>query len=294
MELKQGYCHLIAILIVSIWGVTYISTKVLIQNGLQPQEIFFYRFLIAFVGSWFIVPRNFRSCGWKDEGWMLLAGMSGGSLYFYVENTALGITQVSNVAFLLCMAPLFTTFLSFLFYRDEKPTRGLFAGSVLALVGVALVVFSGVALKVSPLGDMLTLGAALLWAFYSVIIRRLSARYSTVFITRKVFFYGLLTIAIVFFFHPFHPSASVLMRPAVFGNLLFLATVASLGCFVLWNLVLKRLGTIQATNYIYLSPLVSLAGSALVLGERMTPVALLGAVCILCGVYWAERRGSLG
>ena len=291
MELKQGYCHLIAILIVTIWGLTYISTKVLIQNGLQPQEIFFYRFLIAFVGSWLIVPRNFLSHSWKDECWMLLAGMAGGSVYFYTENTALGITQVSNVAFLLCMAPLFTTFLSFLFYRGEKLTVGLFAGSVLALVGVALVVFSGVALRLNPLGDMLTLAAALSWGLYSVVIRKLSVRYSTVFITRKVFFYGLLTISLVFFFHPFHPSASLLMRPSLFGNLLFLATVASLGCFVLWNMVLKRLGTIQATNYIYLSPLVSLAGSALILGERMTPVALLGAACILGGVYWAERRG---
>ncbi len=291
MELKQGYCHLIAILIVTIWGLTYISTKILIQNGLQPQEIFFYRFLIAFVGSWLIVPRNFLTHSWKDESWMLLAGMAGGSVYFYTENTALGITQVSNVAFLLCMAPLFTTFLSFLFYRSEKLTAGLFAGSVLALVGVALVVFSGVALKLNPLGDMLTLGAALSWGLYSVVIRKLSERYSTVFITRKVFFYGLLTISLVFFFHPFHPSASLLMRPSVFGNLLFLATVASLGCFVLWNMVLKRLGTIQATNYIYLSPLVSLAGSALILGERMTPIALLGATCILGGVYWAERKG---
>ncbi len=291
MELKQGYCHLIAILIVTIWGLTYISTKILIQNGLQPQEIFFYRFLIAFVGSWLIVPRNFLTHSWKDESWMLLAGMAGGSVYFYTENTALGITQVSNVAFLLCMAPLFTTFLSFLFYRSEKLTAGLFAGSVLALVGVALVVFSGVALKLNPLGDMLTLGAALSWGLYSVVIRKLSERYSTVFITRKVFFYGLLTISLVFFFHPFHPSASLLMRPSVFGNLLFLATVASLGCFVLWNMVLKRLGTIQTTNYIYLSPLVSLAGSALILGERMTPIALLGATCILGGVYWAERKG---
>ena len=47
MELKHGYYHLIAILVVAIWGLTFISTKVLINHGLTPQEIFFYRFLIA-------------------------------------------------------------------------------------------------------------------------------------------------------------------------------------------------------------------------------------------------------
>lgn len=290
MELKRGYYHLIAIAIVTVWGLTYISTKVLIQNGLQPQEIFFYRFLIAFLGSWFIVPRTFLANNWKDEVWMLLAGMAGGSVYFYTENTALGITQVSNVAFLLCMAPLFTTFLSILFFREEKLGANLFGGSLLALIGVALVVFSGVSLKINPLGDFLTLGAALSWAIYSVLIRRLSARYSTVFLTRKVFFYGVLSIIPAFFFHPFTPSIGQLLSPSICFNLLFLAVVASLGCFVLWNVVLKKLGIVHTSNYIYLSPLVSLAGSAVLLGERMTPIALLGATCILCGVYWAEKK----
>jgi drug/metabolite transporter (DMT)-like permease len=49
MELKHGYYHLIAILVVAIWGLTFISTKVLINHGLTPQEIFFYRFLIAYL-----------------------------------------------------------------------------------------------------------------------------------------------------------------------------------------------------------------------------------------------------
>lgn len=288
--MKQGYYHFIAIVIVTIWGLTYISTKVLIQNGLQPQEIFFYRFLIAFCGSWIIAPRSFFSNRWKDEGLMVLAGMAGGSIYFYTENTALGITQVSNVAFLLCTAPLLTTFISFLFYRDEKLSRGLVAGSLLALAGVAMVVFSGVRLKISPWGDLLTLCAALSWAVYSVIIRYLSGRYSTVYITRKVFLYGVLTILPVVLLHPVQPSPGLILHPVVCVNLLFLAVVASLGCFVCWNVVLKKLGTIQATNYIYLSPLISLVGSAIILGERMPFIALIGAACILCGVYWAERR----
>ena len=58
MELKHGYYHLIAILTVAIWGLTFISTKVLINHGLTPQEIFFYRFLIAYLGIWVISPKR--------------------------------------------------------------------------------------------------------------------------------------------------------------------------------------------------------------------------------------------
>ena len=68
-------------------------------------------------------------------------------------------------------------------------------GSLLALVGVALVVYNGhFILKISPLGDFLTLLAAFSWAFYSLIMKKMSGRYRTTFITRKISFYGILTI----------------------------------------------------------------------------------------------------
>ena len=292
MELKHGYYHLIAILTVSIWGLTFIATKVLIGYGLTPQEIFFYRFLIAYAGIWMISPKRLFANRWKDEFWLMAGGIFGGSLYFFTENTALGITQASNVSFLICTAPLLTTILSLLFYKSEKATKGLIGGSLLALAGVGLVVFNGsVILKISPVGDLLTLLAALSWAFYSLIIRKMTGRYPTVFITRKIFFYGVLTILPAFLFHPLQPDLDILLQPIVLSNLLFLAVLASLICYVLWNVVLKQLGTVRASNYIYLNPLVTMVASMMILQEQITLFALIGAGCIVCGVYLAERKG---
>ena len=124
MELKHGYYHLIAILTVAIWGLTFISTKVLINHGLTPQEIFFYRFLIAYLGIWVISPKRLFTNNWQDELWLVAGGIFGGSLYFFTENTALGITQASNVSFIICTAPLLTTILSLLFYKSEKASKG--------------------------------------------------------------------------------------------------------------------------------------------------------------------------
>ena len=253
MKLTHGYYHLIAILTVAIWGLTFIATKVLINHGLTPQEIFFYRFLIAYIGIWAISPKHLFADNLKDELWLVAGGVFGGSLYFFTENTALGITQASNVAFIICTAPLLTTILSLLFYKSEKATKGLIYGSLLALIGVGLVVFNGsVVLKLSPVGDLLTLLAALSWAFYSLVIKRMTGRYPTVFITRKIFFYGVLTI--------------------------------------LWNVVLKQLGTMRASNYIYLNPLVTMVASVLILHEQITWITLMGAACIILGVYLAEKK----
>ena len=292
MELKHGYYHLIAILTVSIWGLTFIANKVLIGYGLTPQEIFFYRFLIAYAGIWIISPKRLFANRWKDEFWLMAGGIFGGSLYFFTENTALGITQASNVSFLICTAPLLTTILSLLFYKSEKATKGLIGGSLLALAGVGLVVFNGsVILKISPVGDLLTLLAALSWAFYSLIIRKMTGRYPTVFITRKIFFYGVLTILPAFLLHPLQPDLDILLQPIVLSNLLFLAVLASLICYVVWNVVLKQLGTVRASNYIYLNPLVTMVASMMILQEQITLFALIGAGCIVCGVYLAERKG---
>ena len=291
MELKHGYYHLIAILTVAIWGLTFISTKVLINHGLTPQEIFFYRFLIAYLGIWVISPKRLFTNNWQDELWLVAGGIFGGSLYFFTENTALGITQASNVSFIICTAPLLTTILSLLFYKSEKASKGLIYGSLLALMGVGLIVFNGsFVLKISPIGDLLTLLAALSWAFYSLIIKKMARRYPTVFIPRKIFFYGVLTILPAFLLHPLQPDTAVLLQPAVLFNLLFLAVLASLICYVLWNVVLKQLGTVRASNYIYLNPLVTMIASFLILDEKITLVALGGAACIVCGVYWAEKK----
>ena len=181
--------------------------------------------------------------------------------------------------------------LSLLFYKSEKASKGLIYGSLLALMGVGLIVFNGsFVLKISPIGDLLTLLAALSWAFYSLIIKKMAGRYPTIFITRKIFFYGVLTILPAFLLHPLHPDTVVLLQPAVLFNLLFLAVLASLICYVLWNVVLKQLGTVRASNYIYLNPLVTMIASFLILDEKITLVALGGAACIVCGVYWAEKK----
>ena len=284
--------HVIAILIVCIWGVTFISTKVLITCGLSPQEIFFLRFLIAYIGIWFISPRTLWTNHWKDELWLLAGGVTGGSFYFLTENTALGITLATNVSFIVCTAPLLTTLLSLFIYRKERATRQLIGGSLVALVGVALVVYNGsFVLKISPLGDFLTLLAAFSWAFYSLIMKKMTIRYPILFVTRKIFFYGVLTILPAFIMNPWQFPLDGFLRTEVIFNLLFLSVVASLVCYAVWNVVLVRLGTLRASNYIYLNPVSTSIGSALLLGEPITVVSIVGAALILSGVYVSGRRG---
>lgn len=173
--------HLMAIITVAIWGTTFVSTKILIQHGLSPSDIFFYRFTLAYLCMWCISYKKLFANRVKDELLLLLAGLCGGTIYFITENTALGITLASNVSLIVCTSPVLTTLLSYLFRRKEPFTRHLVYGSIMALIGVGLVVFNGsFILKINPLGDILSLTAALMWAFYCLILKQLDNHYSIV------------------------------------------------------------------------------------------------------------------
>ena len=306
MGRSKFFVHLIALAVVAIWGVTFISTKVLILAGLKPAEIFLIRFVMAYAGIWALSlgqrdSRRLWSRSWQDEAVFVLLGLAGGSIYFLAENTALAYTQTSNVAFLVCSTPLLTTLLSLAYRRlrhdrfaaaaqDVRGSLTLVLGTLLALGGMALMLFDGVRLHVSLRGDLLALAAALCWAVYSLFMGFMSKEYGTVFATRKVFAYGLLTIL------PFLPGgenrvdSAVFAQPQVWGNLLFLGLVASLACFVIWNRVIVRLGNVTATNYVYLMPVFSLAGGMTILGERLTTAGAIGSAAILLGVILAGRR----
>lgn len=291
MKSTNYHYHLIAVLVVGIWGMTFISTKFLIGCGLSPHEIFFLRFLIAYLGIWMIAPQQMWANQWKDEFWLLAGGVTGGSFYFLTENTALGITLATNVSFIVCTAPLFTTLLSMMIYRQKRGMMHLIGGALLALAGVGMVVYNGsFVLKISPLGDLLTLLAAFSWAFYSLLIQKLTQRYVITFITRKIFFYGLLTILPLFLVHSWQFPLTDLFQPQVLFNLVFLGVLASLVCYAVWNVVLVHLGTVRASNYIYLNPVFTSVGSAFFLGEQLTYIAVFGAMFILGGVFLAGRN----
>lgn len=286
--------HLLAFLIVAIWGTTFVSTKVLIINGLRPVDIFFVRFLLAYLCILPFAGRRLFARSLRDEALLAGLGVTGGSLYFMTENIALETSYCSNVALIVCGTPLLTTCLLGLFYKDERLNGTQVLCSLLALVGMVLVVLNGhFVLNLSPVGDLLAFCASLTWAFYSLGIRMVRGKYPLVFVTRKVFAYGLLTLAPALFFFPLQTDWALYARTPVWPNLLYLGFVASFLCYFGWNVVMERLGVVRSTNYLYLNPVVTLITSYLVLDEQITPLALLGAVLIMSGIYWVERlRGA--
>lgn len=286
---KKSIYYIIATIVVFIWSTTFISTKTLLKS-LSPVEIMFYRYIIAYVVLWIAHPKLYKAESVKEELLFLGAGIFGGTIYFLTENYALKYTLASNVGLLVAAAPMFTAITAYFFVKGEKLGKGIYLGFIAAFLGTFLVVFNGhFVLKLNPLGDVLAIGAALSWAFYSVLIKKIGTRYNGIYITRKIFFYSILTMLPVLFVTDFRWDLAILYDVTIIGNLLFLGILASSICFLLWSKVIWEMGAVRANNFIYLVPLITMILSAFALDEKITVFAAVGGLFIVMGVYFADH-----
>lgn len=283
--------YVMALFVVFVWSVTFISTKVLLR-WLLPTEILIYRYVVAYLLFFAASPKIMKPLSLKDEISFFFAGLLGVTLYFLCENFALRYSLASNVSMLVTVSPMLTGIFAHFFTETEKITKRFAVGCVFGLAGVFLLVFNGhFILKLNPLGDLLAICAALTFAIYSIIIRNIdSARYSASVITRKSFFYALLTLVPLCFTPLCKFELAPLKRFDVMANLLFLGVCASAACFLLWNKVIWGLGAARANNLIYLIPPMTMIAAAVVLHERITVFAVAGGLLILAGVFISQKQ----
>lgn len=300
--------HIVAFLTVAVWGSTFVFTKLLLLSGLSAAQIFTLRFIIAYVSLLlFSLSRKSHrwfADTWRDELLMIGLGLAGGSIYFLTENEAMNYTTTTNTSLIVCLCPLFASALIGAVYKTERLKPLQLLGTLLASIGVIVVVLNGrFVLHLSPVGDSLALAACLSWAVYSLLMIPANHRYDVVFITRKVFFYGLLSMVPYYLVFPdtcsnlpayfskaFSDGSEIGL--SIVANLLFLGFIASMLCFVAWNWAMKQIGAVTATNYVYINPVTTIVFAWLILSEHITVFFLIGTVLILFGMYLADRKNK--
>lgn len=291
MEHKKTAGHLAALLTIVIWGTTFISTKILLVE-FQPVEILFFRFVMGFLVLFAAHPKRLKTMDYKEELTFAAAGLCGICLYYLLENIALTFTLASNVGVIISVAPFFTAILSHLFMKSEEKLRAQFLiGFVVAMVGIILISFNGSELELNPIGDFLAVAAALVWACYSILTRKISSfGYPVILSTRRTFFYGILFMIPALFFFDFQPDLSRFINVTYLFNILYLGLGASALCFVTWNFAVKELGAVKTSVYIYMVPVITVITSILILHEQLTLLAGIGAVFTLIGLFLSEYK----
>ena len=290
MKQEKIKAHLLALMTVLVWGTTFISTKVLLHD-FTPVEILLYRFVIGYVMMLLLKPRILPVRNVREELTFAAAGLTGLALYYLLENIALTYTLASNVGVIVSIAPIFTAILARFIWKEERLRFHFFLGFAVAMVGIGLISFGGGGVQFNPIGDILCILAAVSWAVYSVLCKRISGfGYPTILTTRRIFFYGILFMLPCAFLMDFHFGFDRFLNWVNGGNFLFLGIGASAICFMTWNWSVGVLGAVSISAYIYIVPVVTVVTAALVLHEPITIYSATGTALALAGLFLSEWR----
>ena len=134
------------------------------------------------------------------------------------------------------------------------------------------------------------LAAALMWAVYSILIKKYTEQYDNFIVTRRVFLWAFLTAVPLMLLTDGMPDlAPLFTQPKVLISWLFLGVMGNAVCFAIWNIAFKALGVVVTNNYLYASPFVTVFVGWLLLGEPISVMSIIGAVLITVGVIFAYK-----
>lgn len=293
-EKKQIMGHVIACGTQIMWGATFVSTKVLL-GVFSPVEVLMIRCLLAFLALYLFYPHHLKVEIRKRELYFMGSALCGIVLYFMLENTALTMTYASNVGIIVTCAPFFVAVIVSIFYKSERPGKNFFLGFVIAISGVVMISLNGQkSFHLNPLGDFLAFLAMITWGMYSAFMKKVSHwQYPMIAVTRRIYFYAIIFLIPVAAVQGVSLDVTRFYDVKIVGNFLFLGLCASAVGFLLWNVATKWIGAVKTSVYIYVSPMVTVLLSVLVLHEKLTMVSALGAALILVGLYISQQKKFL-
>lgn len=295
MKVNEKYIgHLYALLCVSVWGTTFIASKVLLDD-FTPVQVALYRFSIAYLAISSMSKGRLKWRGLKGELLFVAAGLMGVTLYLLAENSALMYTTAANVSVIIAATPFLTGIVAWVFFKGEKITVKFCLGFAIAVFGIGLISYNGASqLSLNPLGDLLTVLAALCWAFYCNILIVISHLKNPILqTTRRIFFYGVITLIPTSLFFEANWTINVFVeKPSVVFNFLYLGVLASAVCFVSWSKAVEKLGAKAAAQYIYLNPIITLITSAIILDEPTNLITYVGVSLTLMGLMLSSGKNK--
>jgi len=281
--------HIFTFITIVIWSVAFVSNKALLAY-ISPIENMILRFALGYLILLLLYPKWRLPHSLKEESFFVLLGFLGIFIYFLLENFALSYTQATNVGLYMGAIPILTALFAHFLTKDEKLSLNLLLGFVVAIFGMGLILLEGVGFRLRLRGDLLALAAAAVFALYSVILRLAPPNYHYIVVTRKSFFYAIIMMLVYHFVDGNAFNFQALTVPTVWINILYLGVLSSGLAFVLWHKGIEKIGSVSASNYIYLVPLITAITGVTMLKETVSIRMLLGGALILLGLYLAQRK----
>lgn len=259
-----------------LWGLNFPVAK-LGMAEVPPLLFMGLRFLIVagLLCPFVRLPRD------KIAGVMVLAVMLGG-LHFSMMFTGIARMDAGTAALLSQMSVPFAALLAALLYREPLGWRRL-AGMVLAFVGIGLIAGEP-RFGHDPVPLFLVLAAAFMWALANIQIRRIGAIDGYALTAWLACFSAPQLLALSAVFE--HDQWRSINRAGWRGwdGILYGAFAIAILSYGLWYPLVRRYPVNLIMPFTLLTPVIAVAASALILGERLSWTSALGGAATIIGV----------
>ncbi|SNB78153.1 Permease of the drug/metabolite transporter (DMT) superfamily [Arboricoccus pini] len=201
-------------------------------------------------------------------------------------------TTASRSVMFFYTAPFFVSLGAHFTIPAERLSRRQAGGLLLAFAGVLVAVGDGLRLPQwhEILGDLMVLMGAALWAVTTLMSRLTALRFAT---PARLVFYQMAVSAIL---SPLSALAAGQPLPLDMDlkaalSILYQSVGVSFVTYIVWFWLVRHYPASRLSSFTFLTPVLGMAASALVLGEPLTPLLLLALALICGGIYLVNRRG---
>jgi drug/metabolite transporter (DMT)-like permease len=281
----RGWTEAALAVMVLVWGVNFPVVKHALAE-FDPLAFNALRFVLAslLVGAVLRARGQLRLPAREDVPRVLLLGVLGNVVYQMCFILGLDRTQAGTAAVMLALTPLFTALLS-MARGHERPGRRTWGGAALSVVGVALV--SGASFRAAGaealVGNTILLAASAAWALYTVGASPVVRRYGSVATTAWTMWAGTVVLVLAGLPGMLRQEWGA-VSGAAWGGLVFSGALSIALAYLIWYRGVERIGNTRTAIFSNLTPIVALFAGALLLGEPLGLVPLLGVALTLAGV----------
>lgn len=277
------------------WAGNFIAGRAL-RDDVDPVTLNVLRWLICLVLFLPLVGRRLIE-GWPvvRREWRLLLGLgaTGIAAFHTMVYEALAHTTAVNALVILALAPS-ATMAGAALWGEERPARALWLGTVVSLLGAVVLVTRGDMAILRGLevnvGDVWMVGAVLVWAAYSLLLRHRPADLpqDVTLAASIILALGLLVPVLLLQGGGIHLH----LTPRTAGALLYIAVFASLLAFLLWSYGLDLIGPARAGQFVYLMPVFGAVLAVVLLGESIIAAQVVGGALVFAGILVGRRAGT--
>ncbi|ATI53603.1 MULTISPECIES: DMT family transporter [Bacillus cereus group] len=272
----------------SIWGGMYVVSKYVLDY-IPPLTLVWLRFIIAFVVLYMILKiaekKQKKTVTIRKKDWLLFAWI--GFIGYFISITCQFIgTKLSDAhtgSLVTSATPAFMVIFAAIILKEKLTARRLLS-TIIATIGVIIVIGWDIEIGSYFIGTIILVGAAITWALLSIYVKIASARFSSLVITTYAIFFSLFFIT-PFMVWEFQSSPIEHMNLYVLLGVLYLGIVSTAGAFFLWNKGLELMDASIGSLFFFFQPIVGSLLGWLLLNETLSSNFFIGGILIICSVF---------